>query len=146
MSIPDISSLDTCLKVSHFILPSKAWDIVSLQQLVIHTCLQAMLATPIPYNPIPDSICWGLSRSGDFSTKSATWVAHGLDLRKSHFWEFRCIWKLDIMPKLKILLWQLCHATFPTRGNLIHRGMDIDPLYPHCNVAIETAEHLFVVC
>ena len=80
MSVPDISGLETSLKVSHFILPSTTWDIVRLQQLVRHTCLQAILATPIPSNPTPDSICWGLSASVEFSTKSATRAAHGLDL------------------------------------------------------------------
>ena len=84
-SVPDISSLDTSPKVSHFILPSKAWDILRLQQLVSHTSLQVILAIPIPYNPIPDSIYWGLFGSGDFFTKYATWAAHGLDMWKCHF-------------------------------------------------------------
>ena len=50
------------------------------------------------------------------------------------------------MPKLKVFLWQVCHASLPTRGNLLLRGMDIDPLCPHCNGAIEDAEHLFMGC
>ena len=63
--------------------------------------LQLVYATPIPSNMIPDSVCWGLSENGDFSTKSATWVAHWLSLKNPKPWEFNWIWKLDVMPKLK---------------------------------------------
>jgi len=52
MKVPDISSIDNSLKVSKFILPSKVWDIVKLQGLVNQSCLQVILATPLPTNPI----------------------------------------------------------------------------------------------
>ena len=50
------------------------------------------------------------------------------------------------MPKLKVFLWQLCHASLPTRGVLFTRGLHIDPLCPHCHSEIEDAEHLFLGC
>ena len=50
------------------------------------------------------------------------------------------------MSKLKIFQWQLRHASLPTRGNLLARGLDIDPLCPHCNTTIEDNEHLFLRC
>ena len=34
------------------------------------------------------NICWGLSGTGYFSSKSATWLAHGLDLTTATLWEF----------------------------------------------------------
>ena len=71
MLIPDTANIDQSLTVAQF-LPSKEWDTAKLQGLVNHSCIQAILATPIPSNPIPDSICWGLTRSGEFTTKSAT--------------------------------------------------------------------------
>jgi len=91
MGIDDDAHLDLSLTVVHFILPNKEWDIVKLQGLVTHYCIQAILATPTPSNSILDSICWGLSGSGQFTTKSATWAAHGLELRQSQSWKFSWI-------------------------------------------------------
>jgi len=53
--------------------------------------LQLILATPIPSNPIPDFVCWGLSGNGDFSTKISTWAAHGLDIKNSPSLEYSWI-------------------------------------------------------
>ena len=114
----DVSLLDTSLLVSHFISPTKEWDLSKLRQVVDEDILKLILATPIPFNPILDSVCWGLSGNGLFSTKSATWAAHDLNLVASPSWPFHWIWHLDIMPKLKLFLWQLCHASLPTRGTL----------------------------
>ena len=108
--------------------------------------LQLILATPIPSNSIPDSVCWGLSGNGDFSTKTATWAAHGLDIKSSPPWEYSWIWHLDIMPKLKVFLWQLCHSSLPTRGTLLKRGLQIDPSCPLCNHHSEDLTHLFLRC
>ena len=108
--------------------------------------MQLILATLIPSSPIPDSVCWGLSGTGDFTTKSASWAAHDIDPTKTASWEFRWIWNLDIMPKIKVFLWQLCHASLPTRGTLVKRGLQIDPVCPLCNSGIEDLEHLFLQC
>ena len=50
------------------------------------------------------------------------------------------------MPKLKIFLWKLCHASLPTRGTLLNRRLDIDPICPHYNIDIGDEEHLFLGC
>jgi len=94
----------TSLKVSHFINSAQEWDATKLQNLVSDSILQLILATPIPSNAVPDSIWWGLSGNGNFSTKTATWIAHGLNLTNSPSWEFSWIWKLEAMPKLKIFI------------------------------------------
>jgi len=84
MGVSDNSSIDTSLRVAQFISPDEEWDMAKLLAPVTPQCLQAILATPIPANQIPDSICWVLSGSGEFSTKTATWAAHGLDLQQSN--------------------------------------------------------------
>jgi len=55
--VPDTSGIDNSLRVLEFILYSKAWDIVKLKGLVNHSWFRIILATPLPTNPIPDSIC-----------------------------------------------------------------------------------------
>jgi len=142
--VNDYSNINTSLKVSHFITKDKEWDIVDLSSLVDPIHLKLILATPIPVNLFRDSVCWGLSRNGDFSTKTATWAAHGLDLVHKPVWEYNWIWKLDIMPKLKIFLWQLCHLSIPTRGTLSRHGLPIDSVFPCCLSQIEDVDHLFL--
>ena len=34
--------------------------------------------------------------------------------------------------------------SLPTRGVLLKRGLQIDPLCPHCQIEIEDVEHLFL--
>ena len=86
LGIRDSSLVDTSLKVSQFITSAREWDVTKLKGLVSDPLLQLILTTPIPYNNIPNSICWGLSGNGNFSTKSATWLAHGLNLTNSPSW------------------------------------------------------------
>ena len=74
------------------------------------------------------------------------WAAHGLDIKSSPSWEYSWIWHLDIMPKLKVFLWQICHSSLPTRGTLLKRGLQIDTSCPLCNHQIEDLEHLFLQC
>ena len=64
-------------------------------------------------------------------------TTHGLDLTN-------LIWKLDVMPKLKMFIWRLCHKSLPTRGNWMKTGMSIDQLYPFCQRKIKDANHLFL--
>jgi len=93
-----------------------------------------------------DSYCWGYTGSGDFTTKSATWRAHD-NLKPAHTsWKFNWIWKLDVMPKIRIFLWQLCHKALPTKATLLQRGLHIDPVCPGCHSEIEDTDHLFIGC
>jgi len=77
------SLIDTSLKVSQFITACGEWDTTNLSRLVDRDRWQLILATPLPHNPIPDYVCWGLSGNDDFSAKSATWGVHGLDQTSS---------------------------------------------------------------
>ena len=50
------------------------------------------------------------------------------------------------MPKLKVFLWKLCHASLPTKGTFLKRGLQIDPICTLFNANIEEVEHLFLQC
>jgi len=49
-----------------------------------------------------DSFCWGLSSSGYFTTKSATWLAHGNRISEQWSWKYKWLWNNDTMPKNKV--------------------------------------------
>jgi len=89
--VVDLSLIDTSLKVSQFIIEGREWNVARLTVLIDSVHLQLILATPIPANSISDSVCWGFSGNGQFSTKTANWVAHGLDLINPSVWEYNWI-------------------------------------------------------
>ena len=75
---------------------------------------------------------------------TTTWAAHGLGLVNPLVLEYNWTWKLDIMTKLKIFIWQLCHASLPTRGILVQRGTNIDSRCPFCQSETKDTDHLFM--
>jgi len=143
----DTSSLtEADLKVSDFLTPEKLWDTNKLRNYVPDDIVQRIQGIPIPYTNVADSFCWGYTGSGEFSTKSATWRAHD-NISKDHpVWPYNWIWKLDVMPKVKVFLWQLCHRALPSRGTLFRRGIHLDPFCPACNNALEDTDHIFLQC
>ena len=145
LDIDDHASVDLGLKVSDFI-ENKQWNAQKLHAFLHNpTIVQKILGIPIPLSDIHDSICWGLSSSGAFTTKSATWLAHGI-AQEEPSWLFKGIWHLDIMPKIQIFLWQMCHNALPVRGTLYRRGCQLDPHCPLCATDIESIDHLFQGC
>ena len=145
LDIEDHESLDLGLKVSEFIEDNQ-WNAHKLQTVLRSPALvHKILGIPVPLTDINDSFCWGLSSSGSFTTKSATWLAQGIEPEQSP-WPFKGIWKLDILPKIKIFLWQMCHNALPVRGTLFRRGCQLDPQCPMCMTDIESTEHLFQDC
>jgi len=93
-----------------------------------------------------DTYCWGLTGSRTFSTRFATWAAHKSFGYNDVAWSFKWIWQLNIMPKMKIFLWQMLHNALPLRGALVKRGMTINPACPLCMNDIESNDHLFWEC
>jgi len=137
---------DSDLMVKEFIIPAKHWDTVKLSQYVPNDVIQLIQRIPLPITDVADSFCWGYSGSGDFTTKSATWQAHDNISREQSLWKYHWIWNLDVMPKIKIFLWQLCHNALPSKGTLLRRGIQLDPLCLACNTDIEDTDHIFLRC
>jgi len=80
LSVPLDAIPEPNVVVSDFINIDRSWNATKLQQCVQdHNVLLKIKGIDIPTKEIDDSFCWGLSSSGDFTTKSTTWLAH-----KSH--------------------------------------------------------------
>ena len=137
---------DVNMKVHEFITTEKQWDMSKLSQHVPNDVIKLIQSIPIPVTDIADSFCWGYAGNGVFSTKTATWKAHDNIDRAQPKWKYHWLWKLDVMPKIRVFLWQLCHNALPSRGTLLRRGLQLDPLCPMCSMDIEDSDHIFMHC
>ena len=67
------------LRVCDFITPSCNWDINKIRSLVSQEdVILKILGIPLSQFETEGSFLWGLTSSGQFSTKTATWAAHSI--------------------------------------------------------------------
>ena len=127
-------------KVCAFIWQHQSWDLPRLiQTLHSHLIIKKILGNAMPIHNAKDSFCSGLNRSGEFSTKHATWIAHDIQSVTLE-WSFKWRWKINTTPKIKIFLWQLCLKAIPVKGNLMKKGLNINPICPLCLDHTESTE------
>ena len=90
-----------------------------------------------------DCLRWPACNSGEYSVKTGykllceeenSSVASSSDrLKHDLFW--KCIWKLCIPNKIKLLLWQVCSNALPTKENLKKRKILDDAKCSACHSA-----------
>ncbi|PWA52202.1 hypothetical protein CTI12_AA456810 [Artemisia annua] len=60
------------------------------------------------------------------------------------FW--KQIWRLNVIPKIRLFLWKACSNALATRDGLFRRNCVSSPLCPICRTNPETKEHLLFEC
>ena len=102
LNISEDSSLDPRTKVNEFFLANRAWDVSKLSIILHnHPISNKIIGMDIPHNHIEDSFCWGINSSGEFDTKSVSWIVHWKQPQETIDWHYNWIWKIDTMPKIK---------------------------------------------
>ncbi|XP_019172068.1 PREDICTED: uncharacterized protein LOC109167502 [Ipomoea nil] len=104
-----------------------------------------ILSIPLPNSPTNDKIIWMHDEKGKFTVRSCyKHILGNMDHLQPPFWTRA--WKLNLPPKIKSFLWQLCSSSLPTCDNLRSRHVQIPDSCQICNVVGETDFHLFVIC
>ena len=133
------------LKVSEFILPDKRWDILKLSQIILASILPHVLAVPIPLTNVLDTFCWGLTGSGEFSVKSATYrpiiilVLTHLHGSLSGYGSWMSCRKFKSFLANCVTMHSPLGATYCVEVYILI-------LFPVCLSHIEDNEHLFALC
>lgn len=104
------------------------------------------------YNNV-DVVIWPFVRNGIYTVKSGYWVithffvegdlivpADGSVALKKR------IWKLKILPTIKLFLWRLVSGAVPTAARMCTRGIFIDPICQRCCMEEETIFHMLFEC
>jgi len=102
-----------------------------------------------------DFLVWRHNKSGDFSVKSAYWLACQIQNSKvrrdaSNFPSINTLkdqaWKLQTDPKIKVFLWKALSGALPVADRLNRRGMRLDNVCQGCGGSDETINHVLFSC
>lgn len=98
-------------KVSNLLISEGEWDVELIRDIVTNNDVDRILSTPI--SPLhSDSWCWKGDVRGLYTVK------HGYHLlttnlmhqaQATSFVEWRCLWNLSVLPKVKIFIWRCLH-------------------------------------
>ena len=126
---------------------SKRWKVNTLKALLLLFEVETILNIPLSYNLLEDKLIWVGNKRGEFSVKSAYYIAlivinssgsgecsHG-DPRTPLC---KRIWQLKIPPNIRIFTWKACVNALPTMLNLRKRGVNIDGMCPMCGQEAES--------
>ncbi|AAG03119.1 F5A9.24 [Arabidopsis thaliana] len=127
---------DVTLKVKALLNPRTGfWDEEVLHDLFLPEDILRIKAIK-PVISQADFFVWKLNKSGDFSVKSAYWLAYQtksqnlrseVSMQPSTLGLKTQVWNLQTDPKIKIFLWKVLSGILPVAENLNGRGMSLIP-------------------
>jgi len=69
---------------------------------------------------------------------------HISDAPSSKVW--KCLWRLEVLSKVKHFIWRALINVFLTADNLLPRKVEVSPICPICSAATESVLHCLVEC
>ncbi|CAN1755524.1 Putative ribonuclease H protein At1g65750 [Linum perenne] len=117
------------LVVNDLIVPGMPeWDEGLLGDLFSARDIESILFMTPPASNEKDRIIWGLSRDGRYTVRSAYRLATD-SLRPTPLetveGDWNRIWRLEMAPKIKHLIWRLARHVLPTKASLTHMGISL---------------------
>ena len=133
----------------------RRWKSDVVRSLFLPFEARTILNIPLSHSLPEDQIIWVGNKKGEFSVKSAYYIAtKGLDTKeegessssdaRSPLW--KKLWQLNIPPKVRIFAWKMCMNALPTLVNLQRRGINTYDICPACGKEPESNFHIFVKC
>ena len=132
---------------------SKRWKVDTLKALFLPFEVETILNISLSYNLPEDKLIWVGNKRGEFSVKSAYYIAlnvinpagigecsHGDP--KVPLWKW--IWQLKIPPKIRISTWEACVNALPTMINLRKRGVNTNGMCLLCGRKLNQSLTLFL--
>ena len=116
---------------------TRRWKVELIRVVFLPFEANMILNMPLSYNLPEDKLIWTDNRRGDFTIKSAYYIACSLvgdkEVSESSSSDLRTpfgkkIWHLKIPSKIQIFAWRACMNSLPTRLNLSRRGININPI------------------
>ncbi|KAH6760569.1 hypothetical protein C2S51_017518 [Perilla frutescens var. frutescens] len=111
-----------------------------------------VLTIPLSARLPLDRRIWTPSKNGRFTVKSAYHLAVSsfsqISPRRASSsnnpTEWKHLWKIKVLPRVRVFLWQACMESLPTKKNLFKRDLLEDPICILCVEETETFNHLML--
>ena len=125
------------------------WKYSEVQRLFLPHEVATICGIPLSTRLPQDRIIWGLTPSGNFTTKSAykLLVSHAStnlagtssSTQQNKFW--KALWQLRVPTKIKHFAWQACNRSLPTMVNLQRRHITALDTCEECKTQPEDELH-----
>lgn len=148
-------TFDVRLKASELINPvARRWNETALQQIFVPGDVELIMQRQ-PVVSQEDFHSWRFNKNGNFSVKSAYWLACSLKTQSLQPEAIRrpslnplkeLTWKVKTLPKIKIFLWKSLNDALPVADLLLRRGMKADDRCQLCGREGEDINHVLFVC
>ncbi|XP_074278676.1 uncharacterized protein LOC141602272 [Silene latifolia] len=136
-----------------FVDGEQRWDEVKISELFLPFEAERIRSIRIGDVGDVDSWVWDHTRDGEYSVKTGyrLLVEDGAsDVEQSDFanegWLWKAIWKVPVLPRIKVFMWKLCHEAIPTKVNIARRLGGDDVACPRCHSERESCLHAIRGC
>ena len=134
---------------------SRRWKVDLVRSIFLPFEANTIMNIPLSYNLLEDKIIWIGNKRGEFTMKSAYYIAlKGVDSvevaecsngdPRTPLW--KKLWHLKVPAKIRIFAWKACMNALPTKLNLYKRGINTSVICPICDHGVETILHSLVFC
>ncbi|XP_012072790.1 uncharacterized protein LOC105634534 [Jatropha curcas] len=125
-----------------------SWNVDLVRGLFPPDIAAIVLCIKLSHRDCEDKLIWHWTTDGKYTTKSAYHLARNLVFRgqtAAHNVIWKCIWELQVPPKVSHFLWRACHDILPSKSRLHLKGLNIDDRCLACGEE-ETDVHALVGC
>ena len=125
-----------------------SWNNNVVNNLFSVTNALAIKDLPLHARNFHDTRVWNHSVNGNYTVKSAYRLCMSLQeefssssVTTSRNWN--ALWKQQVPPRTRSMLWRMAHNCLPTRSRLLEKGLPINYNCVHCEQLAETHIHTF---
>jgi len=128
---------------------SKGWNQEVIQQVFSSNIANSILRTLLFDEVMDDKLIWNFEKNGLYFVKSAyrlcmEELVEASHLRRSGYWSG--IWRLEVPPKVKNLIWRMCRGCLPTRVRLQDKGVQYPTNCVSCDGLHKDLAHICFEC
>ncbi|KAJ8438975.1 hypothetical protein Cgig2_018886 [Carnegiea gigantea] len=139
-----LSSVRVCDLIDH---DNACWQENLVREYFSPVDAEVILTMPLCASWPHDKLIWRYSLDGAFSVRSAyhmivksrTLGSEGSSHAQHNKW--KALWKLCLLPRIKIFAWRICKRILPTNSNLAHRLPSWNMNCPICGHYEESDTH-----
>lgn len=124
------------------------WDEGVVQLLFNEEEANEIFRTPLVNTEVDDEIIWHYSNKGVYTVKSGYELVRSTSLDSVYMvvGEWKKIWKLSVLAKVKLFLWRALHKVMSMKVNMLVRGLGVSDDCVLCGREHDNTLHVLINC